>query len=30
MLRKIANLLDLKPGYLSAARKRVSGEESRE
>jgi uncharacterized tellurite resistance protein B-like protein len=23
MLRKIANLLDLKPGYLSAARKRV-------
>jgi uncharacterized tellurite resistance protein B-like protein len=30
MLRKIANLLDLKPGYLSAARKRVSGEESHE
>ena len=27
MLRKIANLLDLKPGYLSAARKRVDGTE---
>ena len=26
MLRKIANLLDLKPGYLSAARKRASAE----
>ena len=25
MLRKIANLLDLKPGYLSAARKRADG-----
>lgn len=28
MLRKIANLLDLKPGYLSAARRRVDGESS--
>lgn len=28
MLRKIANLLDLKPGYLSEARKRVEGEGS--
>ncbi|HUF11579.1 MAG TPA: TerB family tellurite resistance protein [Longimicrobiales bacterium] len=27
MLRKIANLLDLKPGYLSAARKRAAGEQ---
>lgn len=27
MLRKIANLLDLKPGYLSEARKRAGGEE---
>lgn len=27
MLRKIANLLDLKPGYLSAARKRADGTE---
>jgi uncharacterized tellurite resistance protein B-like protein len=27
MLRKIANLLDLKPGYLSQARKRVAGED---
>jgi len=26
MLRKIANLLDLKPGYLSDARKRAGGE----
>ena len=26
MLRKIASLLDLEPGYLAAARKRVSGE----
>lgn len=26
MLRKIANLLDLKPGYLSAARKRAADE----
>ncbi|HEX6587461.1 MAG TPA: TerB family tellurite resistance protein [Longimicrobiales bacterium] len=25
MLRRIANLLDLKPGYLSAARRRVDG-----
>ena len=27
MLRKIANLLDLKPGYLSEARKRAGGDE---
>ena len=27
MLRKIANLLDLKPGYLAEARKRVAGED---
>lgn len=27
MLRKIANLLDLKPGYLSAARRRVDDAE---
>lgn len=27
MLRKIANLLDLKPGFLSEARKRAAGEE---
>ena len=27
MLRKIANLLDLKPGFLSQARKRVVGDE---
>jgi uncharacterized tellurite resistance protein B-like protein len=27
LLRKIANLLDLKPGYLSQARKRASGED---
>ncbi|MEJ2186761.1 MAG: TerB family tellurite resistance protein [Gemmatimonadota bacterium] len=27
MLRKIANLLDLKPGYLSAARKRVEDDD---
>ena len=27
MLRKIANLLDLKPGYLSQARKRAAGED---
>lgn len=27
LLRKIANLLDLKPGYLSAARRRVAGED---
>lgn len=26
MLRKIANLLDLEPGYLSAARKRAAGD----
>jgi uncharacterized tellurite resistance protein B-like protein len=26
LLRKIANLLDLEPGYLSAARKRAAGE----
>ena len=26
MLRKIASLLDLEPGYLAAARKRASGE----
>jgi hypothetical protein len=26
MLRKIANLLDLEPGYLAAARKRVQPE----
>ena len=28
MLRKIANLLDLKPGYLSEARKRAGGDEA--
>ena len=28
MLRKIANLLDLKPGFLSEARKRVAGDEN--
>lgn len=27
LLRKIANLLDLEPGYLSAARKRAAGED---
>ena len=27
LLRKIANLLDLKPGYLSQARKRAAGDE---
>jgi uncharacterized tellurite resistance protein B-like protein len=27
LLRKIANLLDLKPGYLAEARKRVSGDD---
>lgn len=27
MLRKIANLLDLEPGYLSSARKRATGED---
>ncbi len=27
LLRRIANLLDLKPGYLSAARKRAAGED---
>ena len=30
LLRKIANLLDLKPGYLSAARKRAASEGSHE
>lgn len=27
LLRKIANLLDLEPGYLSAARKRIAGDD---
>lgn len=30
LLRKIANLLDLKPGYLSAARKRAAGHQDHE